>query len=134
MATKWRTNRVMGSEYVKAPLEDCSAEKYGDATIQKDALTPLEILERYSAGLDVSRLKKFGIYDTKDTTLNDLVLSSKFRDLTQVDDLIRKSDELNEKIAKAKEVWQAIQDKDLNKDGIITDGEIPAPPEPDPEP
>lgn len=101
---KFRTNRVMGTEYTHSTGEDCSAEKHGNKVIENDALTPQEILERYANGIDIKRLQKFGIYDDPGTELEDLVLSSRFTDLTEVDRLIRRADELENKIQEAKDL------------------------------
>lgn len=126
MATKWRTNRVMGSLYVKKDPEDFTDAD--DHTIANDALTPREILERHANGMDLKRFERFGIYDKADTDLKDLVLSSKFEDLTQLDSFLRKKNELEAKIAQAQELKSKIEDPTLNppdKTGVTTPEETP---------
>lgn len=119
---KFRTKNVSPAEWVKQPKEDCSKEKHGDTCIPDEALTVREILQRYAHGMDLSRLQKFGIYDNEDTDLNDEVLSSRFRDLTELDMYIRRGAKYKKYLEEAEQLKTEL----LNKQKPV----ITEPPEP----
>lgn len=114
MATRFRTNKTMGTEYKHSTPLDCSKETCGEEVIQNDSLTPKEILERYATGMDMRRFQKFGLYDNADTTLQDLVLSAPFKDLTEVDKFIRRKKDFDSKMAIAQEIKEKVNDPNLN--------------------
>lgn len=81
-----------------------------------------DLLAKQASGVDMRHILKFSHYDPDDTEFNDIVISSGFKDLTEIELLIDQEEKLAEKISKAKALKKAIEDR-------------PDPdPEPDPEP
>ena len=100
-------------------------------TIPGETYPLKDVLAKMETGQDLRYLTRFGSYDPDDVTFNDLVLSSGFNDLTEVDRLVERQTQIVEDINKAIEVKNAVEAKET-KDGDPTPPEgLKAEPTPD---